>query len=123
MVLRFDPTRFLSITLLIIFSLFAFPISINSAEILQITNSQEVLLGDNNRTYKVRIACLEVDPEKESEVIRLLKLEMPRRKRVNIKPEASVNGNLVAHIFSDGSDVEISRVIADTGIASYQCNY
>ena len=56
--------------LLFFFVFLLFPCSILAAEVLQIRSSSLLEIGDNNRTYTVRIACLEIDPSDEIEVIR-----------------------------------------------------
>ena len=64
--------------LIILFILTLKPFSINAAEVLQITNSSTILIGDQNRNYTVEIACLDLEPSKESSVIDYLKSELPR---------------------------------------------
>ena len=46
-----------------------------SAEVMQVNSSNTLLIGDNNRTYKVQIACINVEPAKEELAFNWLKKE------------------------------------------------
>ncbi len=97
------------------------PNRINAAEVLQITNYSTLQIGDNNRNYTVRIACLEVEPSKEKEVLSWLKYKLPRRSKVNLQPRGSDDGTLIAKVIPIGSDVDITKELVFQELASSNC--
>ena len=73
--------------LLIIFCLIVLnPVLVNSAEILQIKNSNTILVGDQNRNLTIGLFCVIVNENDELEAINLLKSEYPRGSKVKLKP-------------------------------------
>ncbi len=106
--------------LTLVISLF-FPSQIFAAEILQVRSSSLLLIGDHNRTYTVRIACLQVEPSKEEDVRDWLKEKLPRRTRVNLYPRGSIDGILVAGIKPIGSSEELIQDLIFEGLASSKC--
>ena len=76
-------------------------------------------LGDNNRNYTVKLACLEVDPVDEESAKSWLRSELPRRKRVNLRPESSHDGVLLARVIPLESDIEM--MIARQAVFGRQC--
>ncbi|MED5165497.1 MAG: nuclease, partial [Cyanobacteriota bacterium] len=77
---------------------------------------------DHNRTYTVRLACLQVDPSDEAEAMAWLKSELPRRRRVNLRPEGSSEGVLLARVTSIGSDVDLRAGLAAAGLGRLTCD-
>ena len=53
------------------------PVIVNSAEILQIKNSNTILVGDQNRNLTIRLFCVDVNKNDELEATNLLKREYP----------------------------------------------
>ena len=49
--------------LIVLISLFSFCSEVYAAEILQVTSSSVLLIGDHNRTYTVKLACTEISPD------------------------------------------------------------
>ena len=76
----------LSKILIIVCLIFINPIIVNSAEILQIKNSNTILVGDQNRNLTIELFCVEVNENDELEATNLLKSEFPRGSKVKIKP-------------------------------------
>ena len=65
--------KFFTKILILIISLFCFYAEVDSAEILQVTSSSVLLIGDHNRTYTVKLACTEISPDLEEKSVNLLK--------------------------------------------------
>ena len=111
---------FIRISILII-SFFCFYFEVGAAEILQVTNSSVLLIGDHNRTYTVKLACTEISPDLEEKSIKWLKKELPRHTKVNLKPKGSVDGVLVAKVIPFNSKIDISEKYINEGLAQNNC--
>ncbi len=109
------------LALLLLFVCILTPRAIYAAEVLQIRSSTLLELGDNNRTYTVRIACLEVDPSSEDAAIKLLKKILPRRKKVNLKPQGSIDGVLLARVIPIGEENDLSKDLEFNGLGRQTC--
>ena len=105
---------------LVIFNFF-YPMVLPAAEVLQVSNSSTLLIGDQNRTYRVKIACLEVDPSKESSIVDLISLKIPRHSRVNLKPKGSEDGMLVSRVISLDGGEDIGELILSKNWAKNTC--
>ncbi len=101
--------------------IFSFCFQINSAEILQVSNSTILLVGDNNRTYTVKIACAEISPDLEERSVSWLKKQLPRHTKVNLKPKGSIDGALVARVIPFNSNVDITDKYINEGFAKNKC--
>ena len=102
-------------------SLFCVISKVNAAEIVQVINSSVLLIGDNNRTYTVKIACAEVRPDLEEKSLVWLKKQLPRHTKVNLKPKGSVDGVLVAKVIPFNSDIDITEKYINEGLATNEC--
>lgn len=69
-----------------------------AAEVLQVRTATLLQIGDRNRSYPVRLACLEVAPEDQEQAQQWLRARLPRQSRVNLRPIGSVDGTLVARV-------------------------
>ncbi|KGG25700.1 hypothetical protein EV14_2087 [Prochlorococcus sp. MIT 0703] len=98
------------------------PLPVMAAEVLRVSSSSLLQVGDHNRTYTVRLACLQVDPSDEAEAMAWLKSELPRRRRVNLRPEGSSDGVLLARVTSIGSDIDLSAGLATAGLGRLTCD-
>ena len=85
-------------------SFFSFFSQVYAAEILQVSSSSLLLIGDNNRTYTVKIACTEI-----------------RHTKVNLKPKGSINGVLVAKVIPFKSNIDITEKYINEGLAVNKC--
>ena len=94
---------------------------VNAAEILQVSSSSMLIIGDNNRNYTVKIACIEVSPELEEKSANWLKKQLPRHKKVNLKPKGTENGVLIAKIIPFNSNIDISDKYIKEGLAKNKC--
>ena len=113
--------KFYSIIFILLISFFSFISKVNAAEILQVSSSSILLIGDNNRTYTVKLACTEISPDLEEESVNWLKKELPRHTKVNLKPTGSIDGVLVAKIIPFNSNIDINKKYIDEGLALNNC--
>ena len=107
--------------LILLISFFCFSYRVYAAEILQVSNSSVLLIGDNNRTYTVKIACTEISPELENKSVEWLKKELPRHTKVNLKPKGSVDGILVAKVIPFNTNIDIAEKYINEGLATNEC--
>ena len=113
--------RFFTKFLILLISLFCFHSGVNAAEVLQVTSSSVLLIGDHNRTYTVKLACTEISPDLEEESVKWLKKQLPRHTKVNLKPKGSVDGVLVAKVIPFNSNIDITDKYIDEGLAINKC--
>ena len=111
------------ISLLIIFFVIVFnPIRTSSAEILQINNSSNILVGDQNRDLSIKLFCVDIN-ELEDEVIavNLLKREFPRGSKVKIKPMGFKENILVARVFNISETKEMTGLLIEKNLTKETC--
>ena len=97
------------------------PLKAFGAEVLQIRNSSLLQIGDSNRNYSVRLACLNVDLPNEVAAKEFLKLKLPRKSRVNLRPKGSSEGILEASVIPLGSDKDLTEIIVESGLGNFSC--
>ena len=113
--------KFLTKILIVLISFFCFYSEVQAAEILQVTSSSVLLIGDHNRTYTVKLACTEISPDLEEKSLNWLKKELPRHTKVNLKPKGSVDGVLVAKVIPFDSNIDINEKYINEGLATNKC--
>ena len=113
--------NFYTKTLILFISLFCFFSQVYAAEILQVSSSSVLLIGDNNRTYTVKIACTDINPGLEGKSVVWLKKQLPRGTKVNLKPKGSFDGVLVAKVIPFNSDIDITEKYINEGLATNNC--
>lgn len=74
------------------------PLPAQAAEVLQVRTPTLLQVGDGNRSYSVRLACLEIAPEQQDPALEWLRERLPRQTRVNLRPLGVENGILVARV-------------------------
>ncbi len=104
-----------------IISFLGFLSQVYAAEILQVSSSSVLLIGDHNRTYTVKIACAEISSELEERSVEWLKRQLPRHTKVNLKPKGSEDGVLVAKIIPLNSSKDITDKYISEGLAENKC--
>ena len=110
------------ISLFLIFAIVFFQsIKLNAAEVLQVRTSSLLQIGDQNRTYSVKLPCISVDLSNEEKAVSWLRKEFPRRQRVNLKPMGSDNGQLIARVSRVSDQDDISSKMISIGLASNIC--
>ena len=113
--------RFFTKILILLISFFCFYSEVDAAEILQVTSSSVLLIGDHNRTYTVKLACTETSPDLEGKSLDWLKKQLPRHTKVNLKPKGSVDGVLVAKVIPFNSNIDIGEKYINEGLAINKC--
>ena len=106
---------------ILLISFFCFFSKVYAAEILQVSSSSVLLIGDNNRTYTVKIACAEISPDLEEKSVNWLKKELPRHTKVNLKPKGSMDGILVAKVIPFKTNIDIAEKYINEGLATKKC--
>ncbi len=106
---------------ILLISFFTFFTKVYAAEILQVSTSSVLLIGDNNRTYTVKIACTEINPDLEEVSITWLRKELPRHTKVNLKPKGSEDGMLLAKVIPINSNIDIAEKYINEGFAINKC--
>ena len=107
--------------LLFLVSFFWFCCQVSAAEVLQVSSSSVLLIGDHNRTYTVKIACAEIIPELEEESVKWLRKKLPRHTKVNLKPKGSIDGTLVARVIPFNSNIDITQEYIREGLLGDKC--
>ena len=113
--------KYYSIIFILLISFFSFFSKVNAAEILQVSSSSVLLIGDNNRTYTVKIACAKIRPDLEERSFNWLKKQLPRHTKVNLKPKGAIDGVLVARVIPLNSDIDITEKYINEGLALNNC--
>ena len=113
--------KLFKVILILLISFFCFYSEVYAAEILQVTSSSVLLIGDHNRTYTVKLACTEISADLEEKSFKWLKKQLPRYTKVNLKPKGSVDGILVARIIPFNSNIDISEKYINEGLAKNKC--
>jgi len=114
--------RFCSSFLILLVVMLASPLPSVAAEVLQVRSSTLLQIGDRNRNYSVRLACVAVDPVNEEAAVDLLKKAVPRRKRVNLRPEGNEDGVLIARVTPLDADQDLGLSLVTSGLATQSCN-
>ena len=111
------------LSLLIVISLVVLnQISTYSAEILQINNSSNILVGDQNRDLSIKLFCVDIsDEEDEATAINLLKREFPRGSKIKIKPMGFKENILVARVFNISETKEMSELLIAKDLTKESC--
>ena len=107
--------------LILFISFLCFYSEVFAAEILQVTSSSVLLIGDHNRTYTVKLACTEISPDLEEKSVVWLKKQLPRHTKVNLKPKGSLDGMLIAKIIPFNSKIDITEKYINEGLATNNC--
>ena len=110
-------SRILIIVCLIVLN----PVIVNSAEILQIKNSNTVLVGDQNRNLTIRLFCVDVNKNDELEATNFLKSEFPRGSKVKIKPFGFKENVLLAKVFNIKGTKEMTELLVAKDFARKNC--
>ena len=114
--------RFCSSLLILLVVMVSFPMQSMAAEVLQVRSSTLLQIGDRNRNYSVRLACIAVDPVNEAAAVDLLKKAVPRRKRVNLRPEGNEEGVLIARVTPLDADQDLGVSLVANGLATQNCS-
>ena len=97
------------------------PVIVNSAEILQIKNSNTILVGDQNRNLTIGLFCVDVNENNELEATNLLKNEFPRGSKVKIKPFGFKENLLLAKVFNIKGNKEMTELLVTKNLTRENC--
>jgi len=111
----------LSKILIIICLIILNPVIVNSAEILQIKSSNNILVGDQNRNLTIGLFCVDVNKNDEIEATNLLKSEFPRGSKVKIKPFGFKENVLIAKVFNIKGTKEMTKLLVANNLSSEIC--
>ena len=95
----------------------AWPAAVWAAEVLQVREPDLLLIGDHNRTYSVRLACIAPVAGEETAALKLLRTKLPRRQRVNLMPMGSRDGLLLARVRPLGQEQDLNDLLITAGLA------
>ena len=92
----------------------------SAAEVLQVTGPDRLLIGDRNRSSIVQLGCIAVTPGSEAAAQAWLRLRLPRRSRVNLRPLAETDDEiLVARVSGLDRDTgDLADGLVAAGLAS-----
>ena len=93
----------------------------HAAEVLQVRTASLLQVGDHNRTYTVELPCLSVPEGGEVAAVAWLRQQLPRRRRVNLRPVGSRDGQLLARVTPIGDSLDLSAGLVEAGLASDAC--
>ena len=102
-------------------TIFYFPINLHAAEVLQVQSSSLLRIGDQNRTYTVKLSCLEVDELNEVDAFEFLKSNLPRRTKVNLFPQGVKEGILLAKVVPIKTQIDLGEEISKQGFGENIC--
>ena len=111
----------LSKFLIIVCLIFINPVIVNSAEIIQIKNSNTILVGDQNRNLTVGLFCVDVKENDELKATNLLKSEFPRGSKVKIKPFGFKENVLLAKVFNIKGTKEMTELLVAKDLTRENC--
>ena len=97
------------------------PVSVYSAEILQIKSSDTILVGDQNRNLTIGLFCVDVDENDELEATNLLKSEFPSGSKVKIKPFGFKDNLLLAKVFNIKGTKEMTELLVSKDLTREIC--
>ena len=97
------------------------PLNIFAAELQQVRGSTLLQIGDRNRSFTVKLSCLEVDPSDEKAAVNFLRSELKRKSRVNLRPQGVNDGILSARVILVESEKDIGQSLSQAGFANLNC--
>ena len=96
-------------------------VPVQAAEVLQVRSSSLLQVGDHNRTYTVALACSAVEAIREAGAPAWRRRDRPRRRKVNLRPVGSSEGQLMARVTPIGAERDLSTGLIAAGLASNSC--
>jgi hypothetical protein len=91
------------------------PAPAEAAEVLQVRGATLLQVGDQNRSYPVRLGCVQVEP---ADGAAWLREALPRRTRVNLRPLGLADGTLLARVTVLSSGIDLGTGLQQAGLAS-----
>ncbi|WP_320667318.1 nuclease [Prochlorococcus sp. MIT 1307] len=103
------------------FIFFCSPLNLYAAEVLQVRSSSLLQIGDRNRSYTVKLACVEVEKTDEIAAINYLRSKLRKNEKVNLMPKGTNNGILLAKIIPLRSKIDLAQSLYQAGLAGLKC--
>tara|TARA_Y100000589_G_scaffold306392_1_gene321059 strand:+ start:192 stop:566 length:375 start_codon:yes stop_codon:yes gene_type:complete len=88
-----------------------FPIHTYSAELLQINDVNNILVGDQNRSLNLSLYCIDINEDENEKATEILKRNFPRGTKVKIKPFGSIGNRLLAKVFRVDDETEMTELL------------
>ena len=105
--------------LAIVVGAFSLPVSrAMAAEILSISSATLLRVGDQNRSYVVQLACVEVSEAQSQEAQSWLQQHGARGTKVNLRPVSESEGRLVAKVSVLKTGLDLGDAMVNRGLAS-----
>ena len=111
---------FIQITLIFIFIVIS-PINANSAELLQINDVDNILVGDQNRSLYLSLYCVDINENEREEATEILRRNFPRGTKVKIKPYGSNDQGLFAKVFRVDDETEMTELLKTFNLSKKNC--
>ena len=110
----------LSLTLALLLplaGLLSLPATAAAAELLQVREATLLQLGDGNRSYSVRLACVAVAEADRPAAVDWLRRQLPRHTRLNLRPTGNEDGVLVARLQRLDAGIDLGDGLIAAGLA------
>ena len=102
--------KLLQIILIFIF-LVIIPIKTYAAELLQIKDTNTILIGDQNRSLSLSLYCIDINENEKQKATEILKKNFPKGTKVKIKPYGSNGNRLLAKIYRVDDETEMTQLL------------
>ena len=107
--------------ILIILVVVICPVYIYSAELLQINDVDNILVGDQNRSLSLSLYCIDINENEKEKATEILKKNFPRGTKVKIKPYGSNDKRLLAKIFRVDDQTEMTELLNSFDSSDKNC--
>ena len=107
--------------ILIFIVLIICPVNINSAELLQINDINNIVVGDQNRSLYLSLYCTDVNQNVKENATNILKRNFPRGTKVKIKPYGYNDNRLFAKIFRVDDETEMTELLNTFNSSKANC--
>ena len=97
------------------------PINIYSAELLQINDVNNIVVGDQNRSLYLSLYCIDINQNEMDNATKILKKNFPRGTKVKIKPYGSNGSRLLAKIFRVDDETEMTELLNTYNSSKENC--
>ena len=97
------------------------PINTNSAELLQINDVNNILVGDQNRSLYLGLYCVDINENQKGKAIEILKKNFPRGTKVKIKPYGTNGNRLLAKIYRVDDNTEMTELLNISDSSDKNC--
>ena len=107
--------------IILILFLATYPNHAYSAELLQINDVKNILVGDQNRSLSLSLYCIDINDNEKEKAIEILRRNFPRGTKVKIKPYGSNGDRLLARIFRVDDDTEMAKLLENSNSSEKNC--